>query len=536
MDIWSWMSDLPNSDDWPESDSPLVFELAKSSSMDINDHKQLNSITTTTTATKSILLKAERASGSNKQTLVTFSLCIQGFYPFIPAQKTFWVSDPCSLSSDKPFLPLLLQLLHEIMTRSPNAHDSTCPRSQLQKLKPEPISWIVDSHSPESFSDFFNFIFLCRLFWICVCDAPSEVGSLYFTNLLAPNLNLLSCKHVLRNFLISIGVDGELCFMRTLGYMLAKWLILSDMRVGLQLLTSPLPSNGFSYATESHGFWILKGYVPVLSMYRNGQKNPLQLHSQLETKETVLKYALAHQQLEAVIQLEYSVYFSDGFIQVNTRVDNLRFHVVKLGFNKNEEGEYAEERHFPSRIRVWVGPEIGANYVSCLSLGRSTENQEREVETKKIVKGSSGKVKAMARTSVRRRTRSWRFEQDAEGHAAIFEAILCDNVSGVEVATWKQNSEGNPKNGLKNRYYGGNRLFNKTGGLVFAGDEYGEGVGWRLSREMEGSVLKWRLGGKIWVSYCPNKNDGVKSNTNSCFETRCVDWCEEVDLPLIPGK
>ncbi len=70
----------------------------------------------------------------------------------------------------------------------------------------------------------------------------------------------------------------------------------------------------------------------------------------------------------------------------------------------------------------------------------------------------------------------------------------------------------------------------KTGGLVFAGDEYGEGVGWRLSKEMEGSVLKWRIGGQVWVSYFPNE---VKS---SYFETRCVEWCDEVDLPLIPGK
>jgi len=43
-------------------------------------------------------------------------------------------------------------------------------------------------------------------------------------------------------------------------------------------------------------------------------------------------------------------------------------------------------------------------------------------------------------------------------------------------------------------------------------------------------VLKWRIGGQVWVSYFPNE---VKS---SYFETRCVEWCDEVDLPLIPGK
>ncbi|KAI3980564.1 hypothetical protein MKX01_025129 [Papaver californicum] len=530
MDIWGWMSELPSSgDDWHESS--IVFELA-------NDGKQLNS-----TTDKSILLKAEKTSLGSNSLQVTFSACIQGFEPDV-TRKTLWVSNPCSLSSDQPYLPLLLQLIQEIIIHAPNSHESTCPRSQHQKLKPEPVSWIVDSHSPESFSHFFNFIFLCRLFWICVCNSPSEVGSVYFHKLLTPYLNLLSCKHVIRNFFISIGIDGELCIMRTLGYMLANWYILRDLRVGLQLLT-PLPSNGFSYATESHGFWVLKGYAPVLSMepcHRQNSTMPLRFN-QFDTKETILKYVLAHQQLEATIQLQYSVYFSDGFIQVNARIDNLRFHMVKLGFNKNEEANTvcSDERHFPSRIRIWAGPEIGANYVSSLSLGRSSENQEREVETKKVVKGSLVKLKGMAKILVRRKTKSWRFEQDAEGHAAIFEAVLCDNMTGIEVSTWKANNSsdemGNPMTGLKNRYNGGNRLFNKAGGLVFNGDEYGDGVGWRLSRDMEGSVLKWRLGGKIWVSYCPNSNDlKKKDNTTSSFETRCINWCEEVDLPLIRGK
>ncbi|KAF8406243.1 hypothetical protein HHK36_008328 [Tetracentron sinense] len=520
MDIWSWICNLPSSDEWPESDSPLVFQLATSS----QDNP-----------TESILLKAERTSGPNPEAMVTFSVCLQGFNPS-NHQKTLWVSDPCSLSTDNPFLSLILQLLQETISRAPTSHDTTCPRSQLQKLKPEPVSWILDSHSPESFSSFFNLVFFCRLFWLCVCDAPTEVGFLYFHSLISPNLDTLICKHVLRTFLISVGVDAELGFMRTLGYMLVKWLILREVGVGLQSLV-PLPFEklGFSYATESHGFWVLKGYAPVVSMKRtcfNGQQDPYPI---LEAKESVLRYALAHQQLEAVIQLEYSVGFYNNFIQVSARVDNLRFHVAKLGFSKNDDGDYAEERHFPSRIRVWVGPEIGSTYVSGLSLGRSTDNIEREVEMQKIVKGSFGKskfpqVNATSRASTKTRMRNWRWEQDAEGNAAVFEAVLCDNTSGIEVATWKPTSGGNPKSGFKKRYSGASRPFGKNGGLVFAGDDYGERVEWRLSKEMEGSVLKWRLGGKVWLSFWPN---GVNS---PYFETRCVDWCEEVDLPLIPGK
>ncbi|KAB1208462.1 hypothetical protein CJ030_MR7G022680 [Morella rubra] len=520
FDIWSWICELPNSEEWDKADSPPVLELAR---IEPNPDS----------LTRSIQLRAERALGSNTDTAVIFSVCLQGFHTS-NAEMILWVSDMCPISSPRPFLSLLLQLLQEIISRSPTAHNSTCPRSQLQTLKPDPICWIMESHSRESFSRFFNLVFLMRLFWLCACDAPSEVGSFYFHSVLAPNTEALSCKHVpvLQKFFITVGVDVELCFMRTLGYMLAKWLILTEVGVGLQTLTSA-QNPSFSYATEAHGLWILKGYAPVFGMKLTRSNGRKYLFPAIEAKESVLRYALAHQQLEAVIQLEYSVRFYDGFLQVSTRVDNIRLHLAKLGFNENDDGEYAEERHFPSRIRVWVGPEVGATYVAGVSLGRSTNNGEKEVETQRIVKGSFGKskvpkVKTLARTTATTRARNWRWDQDADGNAAIFDAILYDDVTGLEAATWKHPSnESKPGNSFQNRYAGASRPFTRTGGLVFAGDEYGEGVSWRLSKEMEGSVLKWRMGGQVWLSYLPNE---VKS---SYVETRCVEWCDEVDLPLM---
>ncbi|XVE93453.1 hypothetical protein REPUB_Repub01dG0194000 [Reevesia pubescens] len=528
MDIWSWICELPNSEEWAESDSPLIFILASAGK------KQGDS-------SRSILLRAERNFGSNSEALLTFNICFEGFQPS-NAQNPLWVSGACPLTSEQPFLPLVFQILQEIIIRSPAVPNSTCPRSQLQKLKPEPISWIMESHSPDSFSSFFNLVFLMRLFWLCACDAPSEVGSFYFQSLLGPNIEALTCKQapVLRTFLVSVGVDTELCFMRSLGYMLAKWIILREVSVGLQTLT-PLPRQhlGISYATEAHGFWTLKGYAPVNAMKLMHSTDQRSTFPAIGAKESLLRYALAHQQLEAVIQLEYSVGFYDGYIQVNARIDNLRFHVAKLGSSKKEDDmDYFDERHFPSRIRVWVGPEVGSSYVSGSSLGRSTNNGEREVETQRIVKGSFGKAKTpqvepRTRVSMRNKMKNWRWDQDAEGNAAVFDAVLCDNVTGREISTWKSFHNGNSGFGndsLENRYYGVNRPFTKAGGLVFAGDDYGDRVGWRLSREMEGSVLKWRIGGEVWLSYWPNN---VRS---SYVETRCVEWCDEVDLPLIPAK
>lgn len=322
--------------------------------------------------------------------------------------------------------------------------------------------------------------------------------------------------------------------MRTLGYMLAKWLILKEVNgVGLQALTPR--GIGFSYATETHGLWVMKGYAPVWGMNHTRCNTRINMFNLADAKEAVLKYALAHQQLEAVIQLEYSVGFNDGFIMVNALVDNIRLHVAKLGFGTSEEDAYVDERHFPSRVRVWVGPEVGSTYMVGLSLGKSTNNMEREVEMQRILKGKSGKlkvpkVKAMERSSTRTKTKNWRWDQDVEGNAAVFDATLCDNATGLEVATWRSSNGISLGNSFRRRYSGAHRPFTKSRGLVFARDECGEGVGWRLSKDMEGSVLKWRIGCQIWLSYWPNEI------SSSYFETRCVEWCDEVDLPLIVGN
>ncbi|CAN1289200.1 hypothetical protein LINPERPRIM_LOCUS20159 [Linum perenne] len=529
LDVWSWISQLPLSQEWQlhsPSSSFLIFELATSQQSPINP-------------TPSLHLRAERTTTSlpnSTPSHVTLSVCLRGFSTLTPS--TVWVSHTFPLDSDQTntnfLLPLLLQLLQEIITRAPTSYNSTCPRSHFQKLRPEPVSWIIDSHSPESFSNFFNLVFLTRLFWSCALDAPCEVGSFYLDSLLGPNIHsLLAPNHapVLRKFLVSVGADAELSFMRTLGYMLAKWLISRDVRVGpgLRSLVPLIPNQqhelGFSYATEAHGFWTLKGYAPIPAMRLSRYRSNDYFH---EPNDAVLKYALAHQQLEAVIQLEYSVTFHDTYIQVSARVDNLRFQVAKLGFNKSDDVEYMEERHFVSRVRAWVGPEIGATYIAGLSLGRSTHNGESETTEQQILtKDNLDNLSTRrARKVTRMRSKDWRWDQDVEGNAVIFDAVLYDSNTCREYYS----SGGPGGDGPKRMGNGPNRPFTKTRGLIFGGDEYGNEVVWRVGKEMEGSVLKWRIGGQVWVSYFPNQ---VKT---SYFETRCVEWCDEVDLPLIPAK
>lgn len=526
MDIWSWICELPDTDEknlYSQRILPLASPENKNSEA------------------RSIELRAEKILGLDSKAFLTFSICFVGFPCFEEKETEIWASDTCLLDSDKPFLPLVLQLLQEIVSRSPTARDSIHRRlQQLEKPNLQPVSWILDSYSPESFSSFFDLIFLMHLFWLCAWDAPSEVGSFYFRSLLAPNIDAFTCKHapVLRSFFIAIGADVEHCFMRNLGYILAKWLILRDVEAGIHNL-SHLPSKnlGFFYAMEAHGLWALKGYAPVKSMncVQSCQGQNSNFPFAIQATESLLKYALAHQQLEAVIQLEYTVGFHENYVQVNARVDNLRLHVVKLGFKKDKDNILLEEKYFPSRIRIWVGPETGAAYVGGLSLGRSTDNVEREMEIEKIFTGSFGnskahKVKAMEKKATRAKIKNWRWDQDVEGNVAIFDASLCDTTTGVEVAMWNPLIGGQIGADFRNRYTGGGRGFTKSGGLVVSGAECGGSVGWRMSKDMEGSVLKWRIGGKIWVTYLAN------NARSSYYETRCIEWCDEVDLPIIPSK
>ncbi|CAA7058633.1 unnamed protein product [Microthlaspi erraticum] len=522
MDPWSWICELPESPEFAESDSHAVFQLVDN-------------------LTRSIQLRVERSSAPDPESLsLTFKVVVEGFNRL--KSSTIWVSDKCTLLSEKPFLPLVLQLLREVISLSPTTRDGACTKSELLEIKPGPVNWVMDSHSPESFSSVFNLLLLTRLFWLCVFDAPSEVGSFFFQHLLGPHVKALTCQRspVLRTFLVSLGVDAELCIVRAASYALSKWMISKEVglgNLGLKQISSPLSrhSLGFAYATEAHGLWVLKGYFPISSMNVANNNSSNEVHNKIikfpfvEPKEAVLRYALSHQQAEIIVQFEYSVRFHESYIKVNARVDNIRINVSKLGFHKGGGGPenqiadcYSEEKYFPSRVRVWVGPEIGSSHVSGLSLGRSTKNEEREIEVTRVLKGNFGKgkvaprVKARARMSTKRKIKDWRIEQESEGNAAVFDAVLYDRESGQEVANAKPRNEG-----LKN-------VFSKSGGMVFGRDEYGDEVGWRVGREMEGSVLKFRMGGKIWLTYWPNK-----LNT-SFYETRCVDWCDEVDLPLVP--
>ncbi|ERN05991.1 hypothetical protein AMTRI_Chr12g235980 [Amborella trichopoda] len=510
MDVCAWIESLPNPDEWPDSTSPPHLELCTTTNKEGNP--------------KSLLFRAERTAGSNTEALVTFSLCAPGFWP---SPNTLWVSNPCPLltnSMERTLLPLLLQLLEETIARAPDSHMPS-PRVFLQPS----VAAALLAQPYTTLSAFFNFAFACRLFWLCAFDAPADVGSLYFRTL-ASGLDVGSCKEAMRSFFLAVGADLELQFMRALAYALTKSLLLKDL--GSSQPDKERGASSYSYIRATSGFLALKGYAPLLALRRATKQRACE--GLLETGKSVLRYVLAHQQLEVIVQFEYSVKVRGDHAMFRLWVDNVRVDVTRLGFGAAEE--LIGEKHFPSRISVMIGPEVSSGgSVVGLSLSKSTANPERKVENKRTVKGSFGKskiptVNAMASTSTRERLRSWNVEQYAEGSTVVFDAALCDNTSGSEVASLKQgvvSGSGEPKSSFRRRYSGTHRAFNKMGGVILTGNECGEGVSWRLLKEVVGSVMKWKLGAKVWVSYFPND-----CNT-SYFETRYVEWFEEVSLHVI---
>lgn len=105
--------------------------------------------------------------------------------------------------------------------------------------------------------------------------------------------------------------------------------------------------------------------------------------------------------------------------------------------------------------------------------------------------------------------------------------MLCDGETGAEVAAWKPGGGGGRGPAMRRRYNGYGRALTKSGGGVVAADELPEAVTWRVGREMEGRRVRWRVGSKVWVSYFPNEVN------SAYFETRCVEWREEVELHLV---
>lgn len=198
-----------------------------------------------------------------------------------------------------------------------------------------------------------------------------------------------------------------------------------------------------------------------------------------------------------------------------------------------ERGAGVGEKHFPSRISLQLTPTL-QNQVVSLSVGKSSENPQKEIGIDKGIEASFNppnplglKVSSSESTTVS--LKPWKFEQSVYGYSANFNWFLHDSMDGKEVFSSKPSKCAliNPKSWFKNRYSSAYRPFTRQGGVIFAGDEYGERVMWKVDKGAIGKTMEWEIRGWIWLTYWPNKRVTLYN------ETRRLEFHEIVHLDVV---
>lgn len=200
----------------------------------------------------------------------------------------------------------------------------------------------------------------------------------------------------------------------------------------------------------------------------------------------------------------------------------------------NERGVGAEEKHFPSRIFLQLTPTVQTNIMS-LSVSKSSENPaiefgyEGHIEAGFDAPNPYPGLKVSVGETMTMSLKPWKFEQSVDGYSANLNWFLHDAMDGREVFSSKPSKLAllNPKAWFRDRYSSAYRPFNRQGGVVFAGDVYGERVWWKVDKSAVGRSMEWELRGWIWLTYLPNK---YKTFYN---ETRRLEFREILNLTII---
>lgn len=193
-------------------------------------------------------------------------------------------------------------------------------------------------------------------------------------------------------------------------------------------------------------------------------------------------------------------------------------------------GSGSGEKHFPSRICLQLTPTL-QNQVVSLSVGKSSENPQREIGVDKSIEASFEPhnplgLKVTAGESTTMSLKPWKFEESVYGYSANLNWFLHDSISGKEVFSSKPSKCAliNPRSWFRDRYSRAYRPFTRQGGVVFAGDEYGERVWWKVDKGAMGKTMEWEIRGWVWLTYWPNKHKTFY------HETRRFEFRETVHL------
>ncbi|XVF40801.1 hypothetical protein PTKIN_Ptkin01aG0145300 [Pterospermum kingtungense] len=377
--------------------------------------------------------------------------------------------------------------------------------------------------SISGFRDIFNIAFLTLALLICIYEAPVDVRSACL-NTIKNQLTSSPLREAPKLLMKLVGSNLEEEWMRSINLAITNWII------ELQATHRPLmktPSPLFSYGIATFGLWKVQLYCPIIAMDIENSSN----HSVDER----LLFSLNYHQLEGVIQFNLRVTVQEKWINVMLNIDNIRCNVIRLVNETlmNERGVGADDKHFPSRISLQVTPTLQSNILS-VSVSKSTENPAREIEIERSIESAFDPpnsflgLKVSAGETTIMSMKPWKFEQSVNGYSGTLNWFLHDSVDGREVVSSKPSKFAliNPKAWFKDRYSSVYRPFTRQGGVIFAGDEYGEKIWWKVDKSAMGKTMEWEIRGWIWLTYWPNKHRTFYN------ETRRLEFREILHLNL----
>ncbi|XP_020087325.1 uncharacterized protein LOC109709480 [Ananas comosus] len=488
-DVWGWIASLPPFTQWNTNSMSLCICAPTSTQSSMNLSIIKNSPT--------------------KNPYITFSIFADLHVPI-----SLWTSAPIPLKTktqqsldEDDLVGLFFDIINVVLNYGPNKKSSL-------RFPPIQIS--------ENFKDVFNLVFLTLAFLICIYESPNDLRR-RCVDYLKTQLTSSKSKETSKLLVRILGSNLEEQWMRTLNLAVTNWIIeLQSLNRSFKAIT-PL----FSYAVSASSLWKVQLYCPVVAMSMVDPNST--------TQDERLLFSLKYQQLESVIQLAYKVIFRENSIDVMVNVDNIRCDVTPLASEPlmAERGYGSEEKHFPARVSLKLTPTLQSDILS-VTVSKSSNNPTHEVGIEKALEGSFDPpnsyfgLHVSTTESITMSMKPWKFEQSVYGVSANLNWFLHDGINGREVFSSKPSKISllQPRAWFKDRYSSAYRPFTKQGGVIFAGDEYGDSVWWKVCAGALGKTMEWEITGSIWLTYWPNKQRTFYT------ETRKLEFRELLYLSL----
>ncbi|KAF6152659.1 hypothetical protein GIB67_008096 [Kingdonia uniflora] len=483
-DTWSWIQDLPPITQWEKNVMSICIYTSEYNPMSLNFS----------------------VSKSHKNHSAVFSI--------LADTVTLWSSKSFKLNTGgKINEEIVFYLFHNLVTSVVG----------YGPKKKNTSTYIPTFDSTlRHFKDIFNLSLFTLGFLICIYEAPPSFR-LRCVNAFQDHLTSSHSKEASKMLMRFIGSNLEEQWMRSLSLAITNWIVEHNSSSHTVRALSPL----FSYANSTIGLWKVQLYGPVIAMDIEKSSNT--------SADERLSFSLNYQLVEGVIQFCYKVVPRQKWVDVVVNIDNIRCDVIQL-VSKTlaaKRGVGTEEKYFPSRISLQLTPTFQTNVFS-VSVSKSSENPVREIGIEKTLEGSFNPPTSFGLTVAAGETmtislKPWKFEQSVYGYSANLNWFLHDSNDGREVASSKPSKLALclPNAWFKNRYSSAYRPFTRQGGVVFAGDEYGDNVLWKVDRSAIGKSKEWEIKGQIWITYWPN--------TYRTFynETKMLEFREIFELSLV---